>query len=88
MELAEIFSNGFTNYYSQWWHRDESWRSSYSLNQRLSICNRNLNMTVHMYRKLSLLLAHISVHKFSIICLREAYLNFKTQSDDGNFKIH
>ena len=81
MELAEIFSNGFTNY-SYWCHRDEAWCNSFSLNQRLSICNRNLNvMSVYMNTKLAPLSAHISAHKFNIICRSETYLNFKTPSD-------
>ena len=40
-----------------------------------------------MYKKVSLLSAYISIHKFDIICLSETYLNSETSSDDDNLKI-
>ena len=40
-----------------------------------------------MFTKVSLLSAHISVHKFDIICLSETYLNSEIPSDDENLEI-
>ena len=40
-----------------------------------------------MYKKVSLLSAYISIHKFDIICFSETYLNSETLSDDDNLKI-
>ena len=46
------------------------------LRQVLKICHLNLNsLSSHMYKKLSLLSAYISVHKFDTIWLSETYLN-------------
>ena len=56
--------------------------------QGLKICNWNLdNLSLHMYRKVSLLSVFISVHKLDIICLSETYLNYETSPDDNNLEI-
>ena len=53
--------------------------------QGLKICHWNLNsLSSHMYKKVSLLSAFISVHKLDIICLSETYLNSETSPDDDN----
>ena len=41
-----------------------------------------------MYKKVSLLSAHIFVHKFDIICLWVSYFKSKTSPDDDNMEIH
>ena len=43
--------------------------------------------SAHMFTKVSLLSAYISVHKFDIICLSETYLISKIPSDDENLDI-
>ena len=44
--------------------------------QTISICHWNLNnICAHNFAKLSLLRAYVSMHKFNIICLPEAYLD-------------
>ena len=59
-----------------------------ALNRCFSICHWNLNsISAHMFTKVSLLSAYISVHKFDIICLSETYLNSEIPSDDGNLEI-
>ena len=59
-----------------------------ALNRCFSICHWNLNsISVHMFTKVSLLSAYISVHKFDIICLSETYLNSEIPSDDKNLEI-
>ena len=40
-----------------------------------------------MFTKVSLLSAHISVHKFGIICTSKTYLNSEIPSDDENLEI-
>ena len=56
--------------------------------QGLKICHWNLNsLSSHMYKKVSLLSAFISVHKLDIICLSETYLNSKTSPGDDNLEI-
>ena len=56
--------------------------------QGLKICHWNLNsLSSHMYKKISLLSAFISVHKLDIICLSETYLNSETSPDDDNLEI-
>ena len=56
--------------------------------QGLKICRWNLNsLSSHMYKKVSLLSAFISVHKLDIICLSETYLNSETSPDDDNLEI-
>lgn len=84
-----IFSDGFTNYYSQWQHKDESCHSSHSLNECFSIRNRDLNsLSADKCTRTSLLSAYIYDLKFDSICISETYLNSETQSDDDNQKIH
>ena len=61
---------------------------SNALNWRFSTCHWNLNsISAHMFTKVSLLSAYISVHKFDIICLSEFYLNSEIPSDDENLEI-
>ena len=61
---------------------------SYVLNRCFLICHWNLdNILAHMFAKVSLLSAYISVHKFEIICLSETYFNFEIPSDDENLEI-
>ena len=56
--------------------------------QGLKICHWNLNgLSSHIYKKVSLLSAFISVHKLDIICLSETYLNSETSPDDDNLEI-
>ena len=56
--------------------------------QGLKICHWNLNgLSWHMYKKVSLLSAFISVHKLDIICLSETYLNSENSPDDDNLEI-
>ena len=44
--------------------------------QGLEICHWNLNsLSSHIYKKISLLSAYISVHKSDVICLSEPDLN-------------
>ena len=46
-----------------------------ALNRCFSTCHWNLSsISAHMFTKVSLLSAYISVHKFDIICLSETYL--------------
>ena len=57
--------------------------------QGLMICHWNLNsLSSNMYKKVSLLSAYTSIHKFDIICLSETYLNSETSPDDINLEIH
>ena len=59
-----------------------------ALNRCFLICHWNLNsISAHMFTKVSLLSAYISVHKFDIICLSETYLNSEIPSDDENLEI-
>ena len=59
-----------------------------ALNRCFSICHWNLNsISAHMFTKVSLLSAYISVYKFDIICLSETYLNSEIPSDDENLEI-
>ena len=61
---------------------------SNALNRCFSIRHWNLNsISAHMFTKVSLLSAYISVHKFDIICLSETYLNSEIPSDDENLEI-
>ena len=54
--------------------------------QGLKISDWNLNsLSSHIYKKVSLLSAFISVHKFDIICLSEACINSETLPDSDNF---
>ena len=58
---------------------------SNALNWCFSICHWNLNsILAHIFTKVSLLSAYISVHKFDIICLSKTYLNSGIPSDDEN----
>ena len=59
-----------------------------SISECLSICHCNLNsILTHNYFKLFLLKAHMSVHKFDIICLSETYLDSTVPLDDENLVI-
>ena len=59
-----------------------------ALNRYSSICHWNFkSISAHMFTKVSLLSAYISVHKFDIICLSETYLNSDIRSDDENLEI-
>ena len=59
-----------------------------ALNRCFSICQQNLNsISAHIFTKVSLLSAYISVHKCDIICLSETYLNSEIPSDDENLEI-
>ena len=52
---------------------------SNALNRCFSKCHWNLNsISAHMFTKVSLLSAYISVHKFDIICPSETHLNPKS----------
>ena len=56
--------------------------------QNFSICHWNLNsISVHNFLKLPLLRAHITVHKFDVICLSETYLDSSILHDDKNLQI-
>ena len=56
--------------------------------QRISICHWTLNsISAHVFTKVSLLSAYVSVHKFDIICLSKTYFNSEIPSDDKNVKI-
>ena len=56
--------------------------------QDLKIYHLNLNSLLsHMYKKVSLLSVYISVPKFDIICLSEAYLNSETSSDNSTLGL-
>ena len=59
-----------------------------ALNRCFPICHWNLNsISAHMFSKVSLLSAYISVHKFEIICLSETYFNSEIPSNDENLEI-
>ena len=59
-----------------------------SISECLSIYHWNLNsILTHNYFKLFLLKAHMSVHKFDIICLSETYLDSTVPLDDENLVI-
>ena len=52
------------------------------------ICDWIENIVLaHNFRKVSLLRAYISMHKFDVICIPETFLNSDTAFDDDNFKI-
>ena len=54
--------------------------------QTLSICHWNLSsICAHNFAKLSLLRAHVSVHKFDITCLSETYVH--SSIDDESLEI-
>ena len=54
----------------------------------LYICHWNLNSTcAHIFIKLSLLRAYISVNKIDIICLSETYLDSSIPPDDDNLEL-
>ena len=56
--------------------------------QSFSICHWNVNrVSAHNFRKVSLLRAYISIHKFDVICISETFLNSDTAFDDDNLKI-
>ena len=58
------------------------------LNRCFSICHWNLNsISTHMFTKVSLLSAYISVQKFDIICVSETNHNSEIPSDDENLEI-
>ena len=60
---------------------------SNALNRCFLICHWNLNsISAHMFTKVSLLSAYISLHKLDIICLSETYLNSEIPSDDKHFE--
>ena len=60
---------------------------SNALNWYFSTCHLNLNsISAHMFTKIFLLSAYISVHKSDIICLSETYLNSEIPSDDKSWK--
>ena len=53
-----------------------------------SICHWNLNsVSAYNYTKLSSLKAYIAVHRFTIICLPELYLDSSPASDDDNMEM-
>ena len=59
-----------------------------ALNQCFSICHWNLNsISAHMFTKVSLPSACISVQRFDIIFLFETYPNSNIPSDDENLEI-
>ena len=59
-----------------------------SVSECLSICHWNLNsILTHVYSKLFLLKAFISVHKFDINCLSETYLDSTVPVDDDNLVV-
>ena len=61
---------------------------SNALNRCFSICHWNLNrISAHMFTKVSLLSAYISVHKIDIISLSETYITSEIPSDDENLEI-
>ena len=41
----------------------------------------------HSFAKISLLMAHLSVHKFDIVCLSETFLNPEDRTDNENLQI-
>ena len=56
--------------------------------QSFSICHWNVNsVSAHNVSKVSLLRAYISIHKFDVICISEAFLNSDIAFDDDNIKI-
>ena len=66
----------------------ENPRPKPSSNQSFFICHWNLSsISAHNYIKISLLRAHISTHKFDVICISETYLDSDTSDDDDNLKI-
>ena len=59
-----------------------------ALNRCFLICHWNLNsISAHMFTKVSLLSAYISVHRIDIICFSETYLNYEIPSDYKNLEI-
>ena len=61
---------------------------SNALNRCFSICHWNLNsISAHMFTKIYLLLAYISVHRFDIICLSETYINSEIPPEEENLGI-
>ena len=63
-------------------------RKSDALNRCFLICHWSLNsISAHMFTKVSLLSACISVHKFDIICLSETHPNSELPSDDENLEV-
>ena len=59
-----------------------------SVSKCFSICHWNLNsISTQDYSKIFLLKAYMSVHKFDIICLSEAYLDSAAPLDDENLVI-
>ena len=58
------------------------------LNRCFSICHWNLNsISAHMFTKVSVLSAYISVHKFGMICISETHLNSEIPSDEEKMEI-
>ena len=55
--------------------------------QSFFTCHWNINISAHDFLKLSLLRAHITVHKFNVICLSETYLDASILHDDNNLQI-
>ena len=61
---------------------------SNALNLCFSVSHWYLNsISAHMFAKVSLLSACISVHEYDIICLFKTYLNFEIPSDNENLEI-
>ena len=59
-----------------------------SSSQKRSICHWNLNsIAAHNFTKVSLLIAHNSIHKYDIICLSETYLDSSTVLGDDSLEI-
>ena len=60
-----------------------------SVNECFSVCHWNLNsISTYDYSKLFLWKAYISVHKFDIICLSEAYLDSTVPLNDDYLVIY
>ena len=71
----------------QWWY----WRGpglKPNSCEYLSICHWNLNNIFgHIFIKLSVLRAYISLNKIDIICLSETYLNSSISPDNDNLEL-
>ena len=56
--------------------------------ESFSICHWKLNSaSVYNYKKLFSLKAHITFHKFDIICFSDTFLDSSVAPDDGNLEI-
>ena len=53
-----------------------------------SVCHWSLDsLSAHIYSKVSLLKAYLTVHKFDIVCLSETYVDSNTSPDNDNLEI-